>query len=67
MAGFVEYQCSVGCAGLRKKGFVIVAVDVCQGEKQVRIAQMCVVAGLVFNIVKNSAIFAQHLEIEMFN
>ena len=28
---FVEYQCSVGhtgCAGLRKKGFVTLAVDV---------------------------------------
>ena len=40
-----------GCAGLRKKGFVTLAVDVCKGEKQVRIAYMWVVAGLLFDIV----------------
>ena len=39
-----------GCAGLRKKDFVTLAVDICQGEKQERIAQMWVVARLVFNI-----------------
>ena len=37
MAGFIECQCSVG-EGVRQKGFVTLAVDLCQGEKWVRIA-----------------------------